>query len=83
MDFLSGIKIHTSPLVQPVQKIKVSPTLLMSDSVRDDMNKYLLDTFGMQDVAYMVDLSVFGMNMGQSFMVMNPKHAVLLRDFTT
>lgn len=72
MDWLNSIRVHASPLVQPVQTLKVSADCPCSDGMRAEMNEYLLEMFGMRDVAYIVNCDLMGFSTGGQIMVMNP-----------
>lgn len=55
---LFGVRIVESPYVQPVPKIQVDPALRwISDECRRDVNRFLLETFGTKEVAYVIDPS--------------------------
>ena len=49
---LFGMNIMTSALVRPVPRIQLSPEFNCSDSVRTDMNAWLLEMFGTKEVMY-------------------------------
>jgi hypothetical protein len=65
-----GMKIVESPLIQPVQKVKLSRKCPCSDQVRDDFNAWLLGMFGDYLPCYII---------GGGQIVMHPKHIALLR----
>jgi len=78
MDWLNSIRVHTSPLVQPVQTLKVSADCPCSDGMRAEMNEYLLEMFGMRDVAYVMNVDLMGFSTGGQIMVMNPEMAAII-----
>lgn len=79
MNLFDSIRIQASPLVKPVQTLKVSPNCPCSDEMRAEMDKYLLDMFGMQDCAYLMDFSMAGLGFGHQVFVMNPEYVAMLK----
>lgn len=77
-----GMRILPSHLVQPVAKIQVRDikwkdgTSILSQEALARHNRWWLERFGTKEVAYMFS-GTFG-----NGIVMNPKHAVMLKDFT-
>ena len=76
MDSIFGIRVIESPLIQPVAKLQVHPNCPMTDEGRDKMNAWLLEMFGKEEVAYIFNLPAF------HGIVMNPKHAAMIRNYT-
>jgi hypothetical protein len=70
MEQFRGMKIHVSPLIQPVPVLRLHPDVPCSDAFRADMNNWLLKMFGKKDVAYML---------GDGRVVLSPKHYAMLR----
>lgn len=55
MNSLFGMKVLTSPLVQPVPVLQLSYEFnACTDSFKIKMNKWLLDTFGTKEVMYVM-----------------------------
>ena len=73
MQFLSGIRVIESPLVQPVPKIQLSHDFnACSPEFKATFNRWLLDRFGTKEVVFVTSDAIF----------MSPKHAAMLRSFT-
>jgi len=52
---LFGMNVTTSALVTPVPVLRLSPDFnACTDAFKEEMNQWLLDTFGTKEVAYMI-----------------------------
>lgn len=66
-----GIRILESPLLEPMQVIRVRDSVHMTDKCRAEINQWLLDTFGKRDYA------IFAPSMNAVFL--DPRSAVMLK----
>jgi hypothetical protein len=74
-----AIKFVESPFVQPVPVLQLHPDFpWCTPEFRAKTNAWLLERFGMQEVAYMFQSGTFGVNNGRLF-VANPKQLAILR----
>ncbi len=56
MNTLFGLSVRTSPLVQPVPVLKISHSFTdCSDKFRTEFDSWLLNLFGVEHVAYVVN----------------------------
>lgn len=70
-----GMRIVSSPFIQPVAKIQLSADLpWCTPSFRAETNRWFLEQFGTRDVAYMMS-GPFG-----DYIAMNPKQVAMLRN---
>lgn len=89
MSTLFGMRIATSPLVQPVPRIQVRDiklsdgTSILSPEVRSRENAWYLERFGTMEVAYMMQIPRYGSG-GRAFdevIAMNPRQVAMLKSF--
>lgn len=80
---LCGIPIHVSPLVpSELPKVTFDPLrkcAWASEAYRAEMNAWLLQRFGTETVAFMIDTKYLFGGLGGREVFISPKHAVLLR----
>lgn len=83
---IGGIPIHMSPLVPAeVPKVTFDPQrkcTWASEAYRAELNAWLLQRFGTEAVAFMIDTSYLFGGRGRREVFISPKHAVMLRGFT-
>ena len=58
MSALYGMRVITSPLCANVQTIKLRAGAPVSDAFRRDFDAWLLETFGVHDVVYIIGDSI-------------------------
>lgn len=72
---LMGMRVYSSPLVQPIPVISLSPRVTVSDAFRRDFDGWLRGMFGMKEVCFVIG---DGAGIGPGI-VMNPKQIAMLR----
>lgn len=73
-----GLNIHSSDLIPEKEpKLKLSSHINVSDKFRQEMDKWLLDTFGEQHVLYALDPKALGM-FGNQIILMHPANVIKL-----
>jgi hypothetical protein len=77
---LFGMKIYSSPYVRPVPRLKVSPNVNISDSVRNEVDAYLLETFGVMDVAYIFNDDALGLCHMRNAVLLNPAQFAMIKE---
>ena len=76
---IGDIPVMINPYIEPIAKIQIDPNFKWcSDEFRAKMNAWLKETFGTEEVAYMIDMDAIGISGGKRIM-MNPKMAMLLK----
>lgn len=73
MNKLFGLPIHSNPLIPDTMPVlQLSSTVNVSDAFRAEMNQWLLDTFGVKQVAFIVDMQALGLY-GDKALFMSPR----------
>jgi hypothetical protein len=72
-----GMQIVAHPWILPQALLQLHPDVVCSDAFRAEMNRWLLETFGKRDVAYIVDTNYLDMGnlmyAGEKVIFANPR----------